>query len=239
MEAHLDPVSRVISKIVDFVKKYKNLVLGGLVAIVLFTSASIGYRWYFNSVQVAAHRDFVQALKYFDAPVKEVVEVSAAQEHVFPSEQTKWAKVIQVFQDAYKKNSHSTLAPLFQAFLSEAYLNSGNYAQALQELQVAVSNMKGDSVKQAYILKLALMSLDSPEPKVVEAGLEQLKRIAYEPENIAHAQALFHLGMYSWVHKNFDQAKGLWQQFIVKFGEEKTLEREVKIVRSKLELIAV
>lgn len=238
MDAHLDPVSRIVNRLASFVKQYNVLILVGLAALVFFTSIFIGHRWYRNSVQIAAHRDFVQALKYFDAPVQKV-ELSAAQEFVFPTEQAKWTKVIQVFSDAYKRNAHSTFAPMFQAFLSEAYLNNGNFAQAFQEMQAAVSNMKDDAVKQVYVLKLALMSLDSSEPKVVESGLEQLKRMAYEPENVSHAQALFHLGMYAWVHKNFEQAKGLWQQFIVKFGEEKTLEREIKIVRSKLELIAV
>ncbi|MFH0898076.1 MAG: tetratricopeptide repeat protein [bacterium] len=239
MSTGLDPVAQKVHSLVDNITNHKEKIIMGIVGVVLFVGALWGYHYYKNTVQISAHNDFINSLKYYDAPVKTSIKDVEAQEIVFDTQQEKWDKVAQVFKQGYDNNRSSTLAPMFRVFYAQALLNNGKTQEALKELQEAVATISVPQLKQAYELQVALIRLDSNDLKDQDRGIEDLKKIAFDQHHTVQGLALYHLGLYDWVNKNFEQAKGYWQQFIVKFGEEKTLDKEVKIVRSKLDLVSV
>ena len=106
-------------------------------------------------------------------------------------------------------------------------------------LKKSIASMKSGPLKEYYRLKLALLALDSPSEKVNQEGLQALQQMSFDQNHIANDQALYHLGMYFWANKNFNEAKNYWQQFLVKYGAEKALESQLAQVRARLDLIAV
>lgn len=240
MDTPTDAVAEKMHNVLDTITKHKVKVIAGVVSIAVFAGAFFGYKYYRNSIQTSAYKDFMGSLKYYDAPVKKGEVTSIEKDSiVFGTEEEKWNKVADVFKRGYEKNRRSTFAPMFKAFVSEALLNNGKREEAIKELQTALGEMKEQKVKQAYSLKLSLMKLDGTDKKVQDEGLNTLKEMAYDNQNPLHGLALYHLGLHSWVNSDFHQAKSYWQQFIVKFGNQRTLDKEVNLVKSKLDLIAV
>ncbi len=238
MDSLQNPLTEWFERLGDQVVKYKNVVIVVLVAAIAGGAGFVGYRYYRSNVQVAAHKDFMQALRYFDAPVKKEADVSADQLY-FASAEEKWQKVAQVFKDGYNNNKSSDLAPMFQSFWAEALIKQGKLSEAIDELKGALNTMVSDDLKQLYSVKLSLMQLDSKNEQESNEGLERLKQIAYNTQNASHGLALYHLGMHAWTNKKFGEAKSYWQQFVVKFSDERALNDKVNVVKSKLDLIAV
>ncbi len=125
------------------------------------------------------------------------------------------------------------------AFHADALLHLGRLDDAIKEQVEAVASCANTALKEFYELKSACMMLDSATYK--SQGLELLKKVARTPSNSAHERALYHLGSYFWAQKQFDDAKGYWQQLLVKYGAKdvKHPSAYAQEVKDKLELISV
>ena len=221
------------------VARKKEMALG-LLFVAVMIAAFFGYRYHRRRTQIAAHHDFVHALKHYDAPVKKTAQYDPAKEIVeFNNDQEKWQRVAELFAQGYDKNSGAGLAPMFLAFQSEALINLKKLDEAINVLKKSVISMSNKDVASYYEIKLALMQLDSTNKSARDEGLERLKGLTREQGTIAYDQALFNLGNYYWINKQFDEAKSYWQQFIVKFGNDRSLAPLVETVRSRLDLMAI
>lgn len=231
------PIAEWFEKAADTVVVYKKVVIAGLLATAVAGASYAGYSYYRKRIQRAAHHDMVAALQYFDAPV--IQDAKREGKLQFATEEEKWKEVATQFNEAYKRNASSTLAPMFLAFYSEALSNLGQHKEAIRSLTEAVNSIKDARLQEYYQLKLALLNLDSKDEAAHKQGLDMLQKIAFNQQHAAHDQALYHLGLYYWINKKFNEAKNYWQQFIVKYGNEQALEPFIHNVRTKLELIAV
>ncbi|MBY0353396.1 hypothetical protein K2W90_03465 [Candidatus Babeliales bacterium] len=240
MESMNNPVLQGLDRLINNLVAHKKLVITALLATSLGAASFFGYRMYDQRVQVAAHRDFVEALNVYQAPVKgQAAQKNVTSDLQFDSEQEKWEKTEQAFRQGYANNSRAGIAAAFLALQSAALSNLGRKDEALTVLREALAHMKNAELKSYYDVKLALMQLDSEKEEERNAGLERLKAMSFEQQNVAHDQALYHLGEYFWVNKKFDEAKNYWQQFVVKYGSEIELAQQVALVKAKLDLIAV
>ncbi len=228
-----------VESFLNTVTKHKEKVIIGALVLVAIGVGLWGYRSYQHRLQVDAHHDFMQALKYFQAPVQKDEKEVAPGTIAFKTENEKWAYVEEKFRKSFEQHRSTGLAPMFQAFRVEALLSLGKHEDAISVQKEALADLRDYSLKGYYEIKLSLMQLDSAIESNKTEGLERLKKTAYDQKHSAHAQALFYLGQYFWINKKFDGAKNYWQQFIVKYGNERTLDHFVDIVKEKLELIAV
>lgn len=237
MDYSSNPLVAAFERAADCVAKYKKEVAAALVAVVIGAIGFVGYRYYKTSVDRAAHEDFIVALNYFDTPIAK--DSANKSKSLFGTYNEKWKEVAFQFNKAYERNSSSLLAPLFLAYHSEALINLGEHAEAIRSLTEAVKTMPNAQLRGYYELKLILLTMDSKDAAAVARGVEDLRKMAFNQKHIAHDQALYRLGQYQWINKKFKEAKSTWQQFMVKYGNESSLEPLVRDVRSKLELLAV
>lgn len=237
MDLTNNPLVANFEKVADVVADYKKEVTIALAAIVIGVIGFVGYRYYRASIERAAHEDLVVALNYFDTPVAK--DPANKSKNLFGSQAEKWKEVAFRFNKAYEQNSSSSLAPMFLAYHSEALINLGEHAEAIRSLTEAVKRMPNVYLRGYFELKLKLLQMDSKDSAVVAQGVKGLQAIALNQKHSAHDQALYRLGQYQWINKKFKEAKSTWQQFMVKYGNEASLEPLVRDVRTKLNLVAV
>jgi tetratricopeptide (TPR) repeat protein len=241
MNFSYDDVVTRLDKTVDAVVNHKRqavLAIGGVIFLIL---AVLGYQYYSNRSQMLAHKDFVEAVKYLDAPIvpseKAIVNENAME---FPTPEAKWKKIEEVFRTGYQNHRHSGIAPMFRAYQAEALLHLNKPEEALTELDAAVKSMPSDALKDFYRLKLALLKIDMNRPELQKEGFADLKKIAETSTNAANEAGLYYIGLYFWSQKDFAQTKNYWQQLMVKYGlkEGKDQSAFAELAKAKLRLIS-
>lgn len=238
MEISGNFLTKWLDKVVDAVIAYKKTFISGTILMVAVLVSFFFFRYYRYRIQVAAHQDFVKVLEMIKAPV--LASASKTSDRMmFASEQDKWQAIEQECTKGYEQNSSSGLAPMFQIVRSDALLHLDKHDEAVRIGQQALSMLKSPELKAFYGLKQVLMQLDSNHENSRHEGLEALKKMAFDRHNLAHDQALYHLGLYFWINKQFEEARGHWQQFVMTYGNEQALAPLVEEVKEKLKLIAV
>jgi len=238
--SYSDIVAR-LDKSVDAVinnKRQALLAIGGVVFVIL---SIVGYQYYSHRSQVLAHKDFIEALKYLDAPIvpseKAIFNENAME---FPTQEAKWKKIEEVFRTGYQNHRRSGIASMFRAYQAEALLHLNKVEEALVELDAAVKGMPSDALKDFYRLKLALLKIDMNKPELQKEGFADLKKIAETSTNAANEAGLYYIGLYFWSQKDYAQAKNYWQQLMVKYGlkEGKDQSAFAELAKAKLRLIS-
>ena len=205
---------------------------------IVFCLALLGYIYHRNNIQVAAHRNFIKVLKAFNAPIAQTPS-KVPDRITFVSENEKWESVNKQFSEAYENNKSSSIASMFRVFQGEALINLNKLDQAIDCFFEAIKIMPNGYLKEHYRMKLVLMQLDSKNKSQNIEGLKTLEQLALNHKSVVHDKALYYLGLYFWITKKFDAAKNYWQQFLVKYGDEKHLEEEIKLAKSKLDLVTI
>ncbi len=230
----------------DWIKKQFLKYRLPIIVIVLVVGPSIGgffgYRFYRSGIESSAQAEFTTAMKYFDAPVQTVDlktdQLSLEDVEIFSSEEEKWTRVAETFRKGYENNTSSGIAPMFLAFQSEALVNLGKFDEAIGVLKKVIDLLKDDTIKDPYQVKLALMQLDSKDGNVQKDGLELLQSMSGKSESYVRDLALYHLGEYYWVKKNFAEAKNYWSTLVSEYGEKVKVPSEwAKLATEKLKLI--
>lgn len=229
-------------KLMKQILKYKIPTISIILVIGTTVGGFFTYRFYRGIIERQAQLEFVASMKYFEAPVQKpdlkVDQLSIEDTEIFPSNEEKWAKVEEVFKEGYEKNSSSGIAPLFLAFQSEALINLDRSDEAISVLKKAIGLLRDDTIKDSYQAKLSLMQLDSKDESVQKAGFELLQSMANKSGSLIRDLALYYLGEYYWVKKNFVEAKNYWSTLISEFGEKtKTPSEWAKLAVDKLKLI--
>lgn len=110
--------------------------------------------------------------------------------------------------------SGSAASPYFTALEAQDLLSQGKVAEAEPLLEKAVNAMPLSSpLTDLYLVKLALVRLDSGDQVKVEKGLKSLQALAgYDKESPAWDVAVYYLGRYHWVKGNVEEAKKIWTE---------------------------
>lgn len=213
------------------------IAVGGVIVLVF---AFLGYGYYKEWAQAAAHKDFIEALRYYDAPVTGIAHKPSAENGIeFISDQEKWKKVEEVFRTGASKHHSAGLGSLFLAYQADALAHQAKLDEAIEMLSTAIRSMP-ESMRDFYTLKVALMKLDSSKQAVAQDGLSLLKKIAEDSQHLAHEAALYYIGYFFWVQKDFAQARNYWQQLMVKYSGKDTKNQSgfSDLVKEKLKLIS-
>jgi hypothetical protein len=219
---------------------HKKQVLMAITGVIVIAASATGYMFYQSHVQTQAHKAFIEALRYFDAPVKPGQTVITESVIEFGSDEDKWKKVEEVFRTGYDSYKRSGLSSMFRCYQAEALTHLKKHDEAIQMLAAAIKAMPSEQLKDFYKLKLALLRLDAAQPEVAKEGFAELKKIAETSTNLANEASLYYMGLYFWSQKDYTQAKNYWQQLMVKYGmkEGKDQSGFSELAREKLKLIS-
>lgn len=230
-----------LDKAVDAIIDNRKQVVIGIAAIVALALAGVGYHFYNQRAQARGHKAFIDALRYYDAPVATGRPTVISDVNVeFGAEAEKWNKVEQVFKDGYDKNKNAGIASMFLVYQADALTRLNKIDQAIAILADAVKMMPNDPLKDFYRLKLSLVKMDSSKEPVKQEGFAELKKLAEGSSSYAHEAALYYIGYYFWTQKDYTQAQNYWQQLMVKYGLKDAKEQSgfAELVRGKLKLIS-
>ena len=230
------------NEFLDIFKGFAAYKLHALVITLMVTLLGGGYFLYDSykeGIEVKAHADFIEAMQFFDARVEGDFRGAASEDvESFDTAEKKWSKVVEVFDDAYVKNKKAAIAPMFLTHKAEALINLNRLDEAIEVLKAALSMHFPSTLKQFYLLKFALMQVDSESYR--SEGLEILEALTDEHQfidlikktsigdsvklpndkNYVHDLALFRLGEHYWFTKRFDQSKNYWNRLLIKYGKE-------------------
>jgi predicted negative regulator of RcsB-dependent stress response len=236
MDFSQNPIIEAYYKTIEKLGEYKTYIIYGIIFIAIFVLSFWGYAYYKNYSRAVAHKDFIAALKCYDG----VVGVTKYDDSgiSFSSENEKWQQTAKAFEEGYRAHRGSELAPFFLAFQSESLLKCGKRADALTLLRQAINLFSDKNIRDIYKIKLALMLLDGGA-KDVELGLNELKALSTQSDSAVHERVLYHLGLYYWNQKKFNDAKGYWQLLLSKYGsyDPKKASVYAEEIKEKLELL--
>lgn len=225
------------------IQEYQNYILMVIGITTLIVAASFGFFYYKRVKEEGAYRAFTAAVEYFDAPIikkdeKKTDDLDFLDKKEFSSLQEKWEKVTNVFHEAYEQHRSAGIAPLFLAYEAEALVQLGKTEEAIKVLEQIITMLDNEQAKTFYMIKHALLLIDTNDKATVEKGIEVLKTIARDEQSVAHDTALYQLGTYYWYTKDFTEAKNYWNQLILKYGkQEKHPSPWVEVAKEKLRLI--
>lgn len=130
-------------------------------------------------------------------------------------ESIQWEQAELLLQNGYEQHKHGKLAPFFLVFMADAQARQNKTTEAIATLKEAIEALPSDSpFVNLYKIKYALMRKDLPDKADQEAGLAELRNLAYVQENINRDCALYYLGLHYWVLDDLAQAKTIWQELI-------------------------
>jgi len=109
-----------------------------------------------------------------------------------------------------KKHSNSYIAPYFSVVKAEVFIIEENLPGALEALDDALVFQTDSVTKSIITTKRALLLLDM-DP---EQGIEKLKELASNKDNVVSDIAQFYLGRYYWVQNDIDAATKVWRDFV-------------------------
>ncbi len=237
--------------------EYKDQLLILALVLIIVGGGYFSYSYYKEGIETNAHATFIECLQYVDARVGDADKKGALEEvESFDTEEQKWIRVEESFRDGYEKHKSSGLAPIFLSYRSEALFNLGKAEEAIKILKQSIKDCSSQELKQLYLVKLALMQMDSDEAEEKEIGIKLLTALTDQVKfaelinkidsktslvwgiNYVHDLALYRLGEYYWFKKNFDLVKNYWNQLLLKYGKNtKTPSSWAALAYDKLKLI--
>lgn len=237
MDFSTNPVVVWFENVVDWAINNKTRVLQGIAGFVVLGCVVVVYRYVAQQTNIAAHKELVQLTRMIEEPLR--VSGEAASDVRASLESEKWMRIASVAEKNYQEFKGTKIAATFLALRADALNNLGKSDEAIAAMRQAVGAMSVVAVRDYYQLKLALMLMDATNKTAKQEGLDVLTKITANPKHTAHERALFYLGEYFWINRQFAQAKNIWQQFVVKYGTEKSLFELIEKAKERLELLAV
>lgn len=234
-----NPLVDIVKNFFNTISKNKKIMGIYLLGFLFLIGLVVGYFYYKSGLQKKAHKDFVNAMKVYNAQVIPQEDKNLGPD-VFTSEQAKWEEVDKVFAQKYEENKRAGIAPFFLAKRVEALIFLGKLPQAIEIQRLLLKNIPGGSDLKTYNkIKLSLMEIDTKLEDNVKKALESLKEIAYDNSSLAQDEALYRLGEYYWNIKDFKEAVNFWNQLKIKFGKtSKSPSPWVEVAKPKLKTIA-
>lgn len=218
--------SSVLKNISDFIySNNKNVMkIFAFVAllIVLFFAHKL---WVINREQSAQY-DFALLMTEFETVSRE--------------KEPQWAALLEKFEAQYKKHSNSSLLLYYVGYKVQILLAQDKKEEALVALDTIISNLPGSPLSALYEMERALIQLDIADTKLNEVGLEMLKLLAQDKDNMYRDSAQYYLGRYYWANNQVAEARAIWQQLVDEQRDEKMAPSPwVGQVQQQLELTIV
>lgn len=237
MNFSANPVVVWFEKAVDWAMQNKTKVLNGIVGLVVLGAGVAVYRYMANQTKMAAHKELIQFARMVEEPLN--ISGDMAADLRASLEKDKWNRIAAMALKNYQEFKGTKLGAAFLVFRADALNGLDKPEEAIDAMRQAVNAIGVASVRDYYQLKLALMLIDQEKEVAKKEGLELLKKISNNAKDAAHDRALYYLGEYYWINKQFAEAKNCWQQFVVKYGTDKGSQELVEKAKERLELLAV
>ncbi len=177
-------------------KQANYLILAAVIALVA-VAFGYGYKQFMHYRSTQSQQRFTDAIALFDA--------TAA------SKTPDWKQTAEMVKATYAEQPRS-VTPAMLNVLSDAQVQAGEQAQALQTMDQAVKAISpSDPLYALYRIKHALMLIDTAEEKSVESALATLDEIAANTSAANWDEAAYYLGLYYWEKNDITKAKAVWQ----------------------------
>jgi len=193
-----------IYAVTDFFSQKEHIRSIALAALVIACGIGgyFGYRWYDSRKQAEAQYSFGMLLDQFNT--------------AFEKQDTDFAMLAQDFGAGYETHKNTAIAPYFLSFQADALLQAGNKKEALQVMDKAVTaHTSATPLLNLMKTKRALLALDANDDEArQQQGLNELEKLGQDTTNMYRDYALYHLGMYHWIHENSNAARLAWQELV-------------------------
>ncbi len=199
--------SSVLKTISDFIftnGKNINKVLAFLVLLIVFFFA---HRLWVANREQSAQYDFSALM--------------AEYENMSREKDPQWSALLEKFETNYKKHSHSSLLPYYLGYKVQILLAQDKRDEALAVLDRMIADMPGSPMIALYEMERALIQLDSTDDAMNSIGLDALKMLAQNKDNMFRDSAQYYLGRYYWAQNQIDDARAVWQQLVNEQRDEK------------------
>ena len=195
-----DTISKVIFT-------YSKQIFLGILFVAVLVIIFFAHKLWVAKREQAAQYDFSALISEYDLMMRE--------------KNPQWLELLNKFEDNYKKHAYSSLLPYYQSYKVHILLRQGERDAALATLDEMITTMKASPIIGLYEMERALVKLDSNDIAVNNAGLDELKKLAYDSKNIYNDSAMFYLGRYYWATDQIDDARLVWQKLVDDQRDEK------------------
>lgn len=200
-------VSSLFRNISDFMYSNEKNLMKVSFFVVLLTVLFFAHKlWVINREQSAQY-DFSVLMTEFETVSRE--------------KEPQWSTLLDKFESQYKKHSNSSLLPYYLGYKVQILLAEDKKDEALATIDTIISHLSGSPLISLYEMERALIQLDIADEKLNEAGLESLKKLAQDKDNMHRDSAQYYLGRYYWANDQMVDARAIWQQLVDEQRDEK------------------
>lgn len=179
----------------------RYMVVGGIILVILIADV-VGYRWYSRRYDGRAQMALSQAIEVLD---------KAATGNV----QTLWKEAENAFRDGYQRYPRSSVAPYLLSYWADTVVHQGDLARGIDLMDKAVLAIsKSSPLYYIFVVKRALMRIDSPDATVVAQGKKELHAAAQDKKNPQRDEALYFEGLIAFDGGDRAGAEKVWQELL-------------------------
>lgn len=197
----------------------RYVIVGGIVLVVLIADV-VGYKWYSRRYNDRAQMALSQAIEVLDKAVTGNVP-------------TLWKEAEHAFRDGYQRYPRAATAPYLLSYWADTVLHQGDLTRALDLMDKAILALsKSSPLYYAFVVKRALMRMDSPDATLVAEGKKDLHACAQDKKNARRDEAIYFEGLVAFDSGNRAEAEKIWQELATSFGEKSVW---TQVAQGKLE----
>ncbi len=218
----------VMQPTITRIKKFRYIreLLISVVLLPLLIAGFFGYRLYRTHKEQAAHRALATCIAEYEKVAKEEPQMLS--------------RVEMLCKLGYEQHENSALAPYFLAFRANVLMQQDKKEEALAIIDKMLDGMTSASpLFTIYKTKRALMQLDMSDHITQAAGLDELRQLAQDKNNMNNDIALYYVGLYHWAKNEIEESKKVWEELVsTKIDKKESASPWVALAEEKLKQIA-
>jgi predicted negative regulator of RcsB-dependent stress response len=199
--------SSVLQNISRFIYSNDKNVIRAIAFVALLVGMFFAHKLWVNNREQSAQYDFAALMTEFEMTSRE--------------KDPQWSALLEKFETQYKKHSNSSLLPYYLGYKVQILLAEDKRDEALATLDTMISDLVGSPLIALYEMERALLQLDIADAQLNDAGLETLKTLAQDKDNLYRDSAQYYLGRYYWANNQVADARAIWQQLVDEQRDEK------------------
>jgi predicted negative regulator of RcsB-dependent stress response len=174
-----------------FLDKYKFLIVGGFVTVIVALLVISGVINYMESSRHERAGEFFSAFRYAEAPVGEELK-STADAPAFKTESEKYKKLAEEMQAFLAENESTEIGGTARLVLASSKMELGEYEGAYELLNAFLADAEGTALLPVVYENLGYACMHLGKTDEAVANFEKMKGSSSEPYIIA--RALVHMG---------------------------------------------